>query len=123
MMLASVRSLEPRLLSVREVVPIVFVVDDDVSVRESLEVLVRYAGWRIETFASAQEFLDHRRAAAPSCLVLDVNLPDLDGLDWRRADDCPGHEGGGRRVLDQAIPQRGTIGCYSACHRPEPNVT
>jgi len=89
MMSASVRSLESRLSSVREVVPIVFVVDDDVSVRESLEVLVRYAGWRIETFASAQEFLDHRRAAAPSCLVLDVNLPDLDGLDLQKriADD------------------------------------
>jgi FixJ family two-component response regulator len=61
--------------------PTVFVVDDDVSVRESLEVLIRCAGWRAETFASAQEFLATPRVLAPSCLVLDVSLPDLDGLD------------------------------------------
>ena len=61
--------------------PIVFVVDDDVSVRESLELLIRCAGWRPETFASAQEFLARPRVLAPSCLVLDVNLPDLNGLD------------------------------------------
>jgi PleD family two-component response regulator len=54
---------------------IVFVVDDDVSVRESLELLIRCEGWRPETFASAQEFLTHPRALAPSCLVLDVSLP------------------------------------------------
>jgi FixJ family two-component response regulator len=61
--------------------PIVFVVDDDVSVRESLEWLIRCAGWRVETFASAQEFLARQRVRAPSCLVLDVSLPDLSGLD------------------------------------------
>ena len=61
--------------------PIVFVVDDDVSVRESLELLIRCAGWQPETFASAQEFLARPRVLAPSCLVLDVNLPDLNGLD------------------------------------------
>src|SRR5215203_4473997 len=61
--------------------PIVFVVDDDVSVRESLELLVRFAGWQPETFESAQEFLDRPRALIPSCLVLDVRLPDLSGLD------------------------------------------
>src|SRR5712671_7613437 len=61
--------------------PIVFVVDDDVSVRESLEALIRCAGWQAETFASAQEFLSRPRVLAPSCLVLDVNLPDLNGLD------------------------------------------
>jgi FixJ family two-component response regulator len=61
--------------------PIVFVVDDDVSVRESLESLIRCAGWQPETFASAQEFLSRPRALAPSCLVLDVSLPDLNGLD------------------------------------------
>jgi FixJ family two-component response regulator len=61
--------------------PIVFVVDDDVSVRESLELLVRFAGWQPETFESAQEFLDRPRALTPSCLVLDVRLPDLSGLD------------------------------------------
>lgn len=63
------------------VTPIVFVVDDDISVRESLELLIRCAGWQPEMFASAQEFLDHTRALAPSCLVLDVGLPDLSGLD------------------------------------------
>ena len=61
--------------------PIVFVVDDDVSVRESLDLLIRCAGWQPETFASAQEFLARPRALAPSCLILDVNLPDLSGLD------------------------------------------
>ena len=61
--------------------PIVFVVDDDVSVRESLELLIGSAGWRVETFASAQEFLAHPRATAPCCLVLDVSLPDLNGLE------------------------------------------
>ena len=59
----------------------VFVVDDDVSVREALEGLIKSAGWRVETFASAQEFLSHSRTDAPSCLVLDVELPDLNGLD------------------------------------------
>lgn len=61
--------------------PIVFIVDDDVSVRESLQSLVRCAGWRPEAFASAQEFLCHPRALVPSCLILDVYLPDLNGLD------------------------------------------
>jgi FixJ family two-component response regulator len=64
--------------------PIVFVVDDDVSVRESLELLIRFAGWQPEVFASAQEFLDHPRVLAPSCLVLDVSLPDLNGLDLQK---------------------------------------
>jgi FixJ family two-component response regulator len=61
--------------------PIVFVVDDDVSVRESLELLIRCEGWQPETFASAQEFVTHPRALVPSCLVLDVSLPGLNGLD------------------------------------------
>jgi FixJ family two-component response regulator len=61
--------------------PIVFVVDDDVSVRESLELMIRSAGWQPEIFASATEFLARPRVVAPSCLVLDVNLPDLNGLD------------------------------------------
>jgi FixJ family two-component response regulator len=60
---------------------IVFVVDDDISVRESLELLIRCEGWQPETFASAQEFLDRTRALVPSCLVLDVSLPGLNGLD------------------------------------------
>src|SRR5258708_17757038 len=64
--------------------PIVFVVDDDVSVRESLELLIRCAGWQPETFASAQEFLARPRVRVPSCLVLDVSLPDLNGLDLQK---------------------------------------
>ena len=60
---------------------IVFVVDDDVSVRESLELLIRTAGWRPETFASAQEFLSHPPPKVPCCLVLDVTLPGLSGLE------------------------------------------
>ena len=60
--------------------PIVFVVDDDVSVRESLELLFRCEAWEPETFASAQEFLVRPRPAVPSCLVLDISLPDLNGL-------------------------------------------
>ena len=64
--------------------PIVFVVDDDVSVRESLELLIRCAGWQPETFASAQEFLARPRVLVPSCLVLDVTLPGLNGLDLQK---------------------------------------
>ena len=64
--------------------PIVFVVDDDVSVRESLELLIRNEGWQAETFQSAQEFLAHARVIAPSCLVLDVTLPGLSGLDLQK---------------------------------------
>jgi FixJ family two-component response regulator len=63
---------------------IVFVVDDDVSVRESLELLIRAAGWQPETFASAQEFLSRPRATVPCCLVLDVSLPGLNGLELQR---------------------------------------
>jgi FixJ family two-component response regulator len=64
--------------------PVVFVVDDDISVRESLESLIRFEGWRPETFASAGAFLDRPRLRVPSCLVLDVSLPDLDGLDLQK---------------------------------------
>jgi FixJ family two-component response regulator len=64
--------------------PIVFVVDDDISVRESLESLIRFAGWQPQTFASAQEFLSRPRVFVPSCLVLDVMLPDLNGLDLQK---------------------------------------
>ena len=61
--------------------PVVFVVDDDVSVRESLELLIRWAGWKPEVFASARAFLSRPRVVVPNCLVLDVSLPDLNGLD------------------------------------------
>ena len=64
--------------------PIVFIVDDDVSVRTALAALIDSAGWLPETFGSAQEFLRRPRAAAPSCLVLDVSLPDIDGLELQR---------------------------------------
>jgi FixJ family two-component response regulator len=67
--------------------PIVFVVDDDISVREALEALealIHFEGWQAETFASAEGFLSRPRAVAPSCLVLDVSLPDLSGLDLQK---------------------------------------
>jgi FixJ family two-component response regulator len=63
---------------------IVYVVDDDISVRESLELLIGFVGWQVETFASARAFLNRPRAAVPSCLVLDVSLPDLSGLDLQK---------------------------------------
>ena len=64
--------------------PIVFVVDDDVWVRESLETLIQDEGWQPETFGSAQEFLDRPRTFTPSCLVLDISLPGLNGLDLQK---------------------------------------
>ena len=64
--------------------PIVFIVDDDISVRESLELLVRNENWKPETFASAQEFLNHPRTSVPSCLVLDLSLPGLNGLELQK---------------------------------------
>ncbi|MEO9229716.1 MAG: response regulator [Devosia sp.] len=60
--------------------PIVFVVDDDVSVRESLELMIRAAGWQAELYESASDFLARSAPGVPSCLVLDVNLPGLNGL-------------------------------------------
>ena len=65
-------------------VPIVFVVDDDVSVRESLELLIRCEGWEPQTFSSALEFLARPRTLLPSCLVLDISLPGLNGLDLQK---------------------------------------
>ena len=64
--------------------PVVFVVDDDVSVRESLESLILSAGWQPETFASAEDFLERSRFDGPSCLVLDVTLPNLNGLELQK---------------------------------------
>src|SRR5476651_877075 len=64
--------------------PTVFVVDDDLSVRESLELLIDAAGWRPETFGSARAFLSRPRESGPSCLVLDVTLPDVNGLDVQK---------------------------------------
>jgi len=65
--------------------PVVFVVDDDISVRESLELLIRSGGWCPETFPSAREFLARPRILAPSCLLLDIHLPDLNGLDLQES--------------------------------------
>jgi len=73
----------PRSLTSRGT-PIVFVVDDDISVRESLESLILFAGWQPQIFASAQDFLPRPPALVPSCLVLDVMLPDLNGLDLQK---------------------------------------
>jgi FixJ family two-component response regulator len=70
--------------------PVVFVVDDDVSVRESLELLILSVGWQPQTFASAEEFLERSGIDGPSCLVLDVKLPNLTGLDLQK------------RVIDRA---------------------
>jgi FixJ family two-component response regulator len=61
--------------------PVVFVVDDDVSVRASLEAMIRRAGFKAETFASAHDFLGHSPERVPNCVVLNANLPDLSGLD------------------------------------------
>ena len=69
---------------VSDVTPIVFVLDEDVSVRKSLERLIGREGWRCRTFASAQEFLRSSPAIAPNCLVLDVSLPGLSGLDLQK---------------------------------------
>jgi len=84
MTLLSASDHESRSASVSHATPIVFVVDDDISVRESLELLIANAGWQPETFASAQEFLSRPRVLAPSCLILDVALPDLNGLDLQK---------------------------------------
>ena len=63
---------------------VVFVVDDDISVRESLELLIRSEGWQPETFSSAQHFLSHTRTPVPSCLLLDISMPGLNGLELQK---------------------------------------
>ena len=67
-----------------DVRPIVFVVDDDISVRESLELVIRCEGWQPETFSSAQEFLTRPRVIVPNCLILDFSLPGLNGLELQK---------------------------------------
>src|ERR1700721_389307 len=84
MNLATVVQHASRPLLMPQATATVFVVDDDISVRESLESLIRCAGWRPEGFASAEEFLSYPRTPTPSCLVLDVGLPDLNGLDLQK---------------------------------------
>jgi FixJ family two-component response regulator len=73
-----------RALPMSSAIPIVFIVDDDVSVRESLELLIRDQNWKPEMFASAQDFLNHPRKRVPSCLVLDLSLPGLNGLELQK---------------------------------------
>jgi FixJ family two-component response regulator len=73
-----------KVIAMPDVPPVVFVVDDDVSVRESLELLIKSAGWKPETFASARDFLSRPRATVPCCLVLDVRIPGLDGLELQQ---------------------------------------
>jgi FixJ family two-component response regulator len=72
--------------------PIIFVVDDDISVRESLELLLRHEGFAVETFVSAQEFLSRPRATVPNCLVLDFSLPGLNGLELQKRVAVERHE-------------------------------
>lgn len=84
MIAASVIGYEVRSFPVSPTSSIVFVVDDDVSVRESLEHLIRHEGWQVETFASALDFLDRPRVLVPSCLVLDISMPGLNGLELQK---------------------------------------
>ena len=81
---ASVIGYQVRSFPEMQASPVVFVVDDDVSVRESLELLIGHEGWQVETFESALEFLDRPRAPAPSCLVLDMSMPGLNGLELQK---------------------------------------
>ena len=82
--LSAMASRSADMLTMADTTPVVFVVDDDISVRESLELLLKSDGWRCETFASAQEFLARPRATVPSCLVLDLALPGLNGLELQQ---------------------------------------
>lgn len=75
---------EVEAVAMSSAIPVVFIVDDDISVRESLELLIRDQSWKPETFASAQEFLNHPRKRIPSCLVLDLSLPGLNGLELQK---------------------------------------
>jgi FixJ family two-component response regulator len=77
-------SIEAGTLAMSSTIPIVFIVDDDISVRESLELLIRDQKWKPEMFASAKEFLDRPRKPVPSCLVLDLSLPGLNGLELQK---------------------------------------
>jgi FixJ family two-component response regulator len=117
--------------------PIVFVVDDDQAVREAMENLIRSVGLRVQTFETAHEFLAHRDIDAPACLVLDVRLPELSGLDLQqelaRIDNTipivfiTGHgdvpmsvaamKGGRRGLPDKAVPRTAAPGRYLQSNR------
>ncbi len=92
MLPASAHGFEARPFPVEQTPPIVFVVDDDISVRESLELLLRHEGLGVETFVSAQEFLNRSRTSGPSCLLLDVSLPGLNGLELQKRVAVERHE-------------------------------
>jgi FixJ family two-component response regulator len=79
-------------LPIPESPSIVFVVDDDISVRESLELLLRHEGFDVEMFVSAQDFLSRPPVAVPSCLLLDISLPGLNGLDLQKRVAIERHE-------------------------------
>lgn len=81
---ASVVGFEVRSFTDVQASPVVFVVDDDISVRESLEALIRLEGWQVKTFGSAMEFLNHPDTLAPSCLILDVSMPGFNGLELQK---------------------------------------
>jgi FixJ family two-component response regulator len=81
MFIANASDLEPRISVLSQATPIVFVVDDDLSVRESLDLLIKSAGWQPIICASAAEFLSHPNALTPGCLIQDVALPGLNGFD------------------------------------------
>src|SRR5207247_1393976 len=81
---SAIASRSTEVLTMPDVTPIVFVVDDDISVRESLELLIKTAGLQPETFASGQDFLARLRATVPCCLLLDMTLPGLNGLELQR---------------------------------------
>jgi FixJ family two-component response regulator len=89
---ASAHGFEVKDLPMTENPSIVLVVDDDISVRESLELLIRHEGLGVETFVSAQEFLSRPPETIPSCLVLDVSLPGLNGLDLQKRVAVERHE-------------------------------
>jgi FixJ family two-component response regulator len=84
--------IELRPLSMSENSSIVLVVDDDISVRESLEFLLRHEGMNVETFVSAQDFLSRPPVTVPSCLILDISLPGLNGLDLQKRIAMERHE-------------------------------
>lgn len=92
MNLASAHGFEVRSFPMAQTPPIVFVVDDDISVREALELLLRHEGLGVELFVSAQEFLSRSRATGPSCLLLDISLPGLNGLELQKRVAVERHE-------------------------------
>jgi FixJ family two-component response regulator len=89
---ASAHGCEVRALPITESPSVVLVVDDDISVRESLELLLRHEGLNVETFVSAQEFLSRPPVTVPSCLILDISLPGLNGLDLQKRVSVERHE-------------------------------